>query len=208
MTTKIGEILSNEIFSVDPPFDIAMNSIYMDEEGWRHLLLGHRELRSTPSLLSNTISQATSVHTGGIAGRYYVRSTNVLSRGGKPMGVLIEREGERGRAFSASPADHLPGSVIWESSGSLYTSYDARSDVLYVSKGGAVSAYVKNEEDFDRIWMRVSEADDAPVGVTVFDMKGYWLSRKQELINRVSNFLRLLDTDIRYRIDRILSANA
>jgi hypothetical protein len=206
MTNKDGT-LSNEIFSVSPPFDIAMNNIYMDEEGWRHLLLGHREFRSTPSILSNTISQATSVHTGGVAGRFFVRSTNVLSRGGKPMGVLVERDGERGRAFSASPANHMPGSVVWESSGSLYTSYDSRSDVLYVSKGTTVSAYIKNEDDFDHIWLRVSEDDDEPVGVTVFDMKGYWLPRKQELINLVSNFLRLLDTDVGQRVDSILRAS-
>ena len=77
----------------------------------------------------------------------------------------------------------------------LVIDYDRDADVLYVNYGPSVPGYGDAGED-DMIF-RYSEADDAPIGVTIIGFASVgWPSRRRRLYYIISKHLHLNETTV------------
>jgi hypothetical protein len=169
-----------------------------------HIQLGHRGLTNiTQTGIKATVETPTRVYLSAESpNRFLFHSTDVQTKSGKPLMVVVERQAARGRVITASPHPKPQGQMLWESSGSIYSSYDPESDLFYLSKGAATDTYVNAEEA--HIWFRVADSDDTPLGVTVFDLKSFWRENKSDLISKISNFLMTAPKEIELRVENAL----
>lgn len=201
----MNDVYANtSIFTVTSTVDLAMTDIYLSDIAHAHILAGHRDLRSMMVLgVQATVEKSTAVYMSSkVPNRFLFKSDEVKSKGGNPMVVVVERHAEKGKIITASPRPNTKGQLIWESSGSIYSNYDDNADLLYISKGTARDADVIDSDEDDRIWYRAAEEDNSPVGVTIFDLRGHWRERVQELAGMVSRFLNVpsAEKDGRIRI--------
>lgn len=104
-----------------------------------------------------------------------------------------------GLSFVSKP-EPLPEFVDF----SLYSSYDKGADLLYISIGSPRDAYATETDDDDPIWYRVADEDDAPVGVTIFELRRYWATRITELVDKVGAFLGVLPEQVEIRVQAAL----
>ena len=196
---------NKDVFTTQSDADLGMSDIYLNDAQYRHMILGHRDLRSVVIMgIQQTIENPTHVYLSKSAGgRFVFRSDHVQTKSGKAMAVVVERDQDRGKVITATPHMNTGGQLVWESSGSLYSIYDKDGDLFYVSKGAARDAYAV-ESDEECLWFRLADADNAPLGATVFDLRKRWSSRIPELSKLVADFLNVLPTEISLRVDAAL----
>lgn len=193
-----------DIFSVRSSADLTMSDIYLDHHGMNYIQLGHRTLSNVTQFgIKSTIENPTRVYLSAESpSRYLFYSTDVQTKHGTPMMVVVEREDSRGRVITASPHPNPFGQMIWESAGSLYSSYDEKSDLFYLSKGAAADGFVAREEPY--IWYRAAEIDGSHIGVTVFDLRRFWAAKKADLVTKIAEFLGAVSGEIDLRIGSAL----
>jgi len=199
---------NTNVWTVTTLPDLGMTEIYLSEERLHHILLGHRDLRNViQHVVKETVENPTSVNLSRYGrGRMVFTSANIQSARGKSMGVVVEREDSRGKVITATQMTLPRRDLVWESAGSVYSSYDRDSDVFYVSKGGAQEAYVNDPEQEAGLWFRQSVDDDSPVGVTVFMFEHNWNpGRLHELAEQIAKFLFVLPSEIEARMKSALS---
>jgi uncharacterized protein YuzE len=79
---------------------------------------------------------------------------------------------------------------------SLRASYDDIADVLYVVTR-APALDTKSKEVEDGLVLRYDAGTNMPVGATIVDYKGHWLSQKRHLVAELSKFFDISDADAR-----------
>jgi hypothetical protein len=191
------------IFKVRSKADVAMDEIYLDESGYHHLVMGHRDLRSVIQLgVQATVAAPTQVYTSKTSlTRLIFASENVTTKGGRPMGVVVERENAHGRVVTATPMnDRTYGRLVWESASALQSMYDSQNDLLYLSTATADEAFAEESDD-PHLWFRRSDDDERPIGATVFDLRSYWRDRTGALIKMVAGFLRVMEIEVQVRVE-------
>lgn len=116
------------------------------------------------------------------------------------MKVVVERVGEQGKVITAtwSSPSHTE-ELIWDSSGALYTNYDAQNDVLYISKGATAVEYASDDEEFENLWLRKNDEDESPQGVTIFGLKKLVQEERDMLFQRIALFLGVTRDEIMLR---------
>lgn len=80
----------------------------------------------------------------------------------------------------------------------IQMSYDDIADVLILTFNPAVST--KNTEDEAGLILSYDLKTHKFVGVTIFDYKAYWLSKRKHLVRRLSNYFNTSLEDM----DRII----
>ena len=186
--------------------DLGVSEYYLDESGYNHIRLGHRDLGGfLLTGIKETVSNPTHIYKSSYdISRYQFVSYDVQSKRGHPMSVVVQLEGELGRIITASPKNKVNGQIVWDQKTGLYASYDDRSDVLYVSCGDARDAYAGDEDENGRIWFRFHEDDDSPAGITVFQAAAIWAQNGDALTSRVAGFLSIPQADVRRRMQELL----
>lgn len=82
--------------------------------------------------------------------------------------------------------------------------YDANGDVLYVSLGSPIPAYVDDDED--GVLLRRAQTSSMPCGVTVIAYaEGEWNQRFEELLAKMSEFLGVSESRLRSAIQSAMS---
>lgn len=192
------------IFEARSPADLGFTNIILTAERADHISTGHRDLGMLPNhLIRAAIEETTQVYDSHTAGRYEFLSNNVRTRGGRPAVVIVEREKEAGKIITASWKDKVNRPVIWDSDIELYSNFDPESDILYVSRGPAVVSYAVEDETNPDFWFKYSDDDESHTGVTVFNAREYARVRRNILVQRISEFIGLADTQVAGRIDRL-----
>ncbi len=200
---------SDLIFSVVSRADLGLERYFLDEEGYYHILLGHRDLKNVVIMgIEETVKSPTHVYKSTYDNKQYqFVSHEVVTARGHPMNVIIQVEGESGRVITATPKKKISGDIIWDAETGLYVSYDNRSDVLYFSHGDSRPSYADDEEDDGRVWLRFHEDDESPAGVTIFQAASIWNEQKDKLTARISEFLQVQPTDVVARVNALLIHN-
>jgi hypothetical protein len=197
--------MSGTIFSVRSNVDLGITEYYLNEDGYHHMLLGHRDLKNIIIMgIEETIKNPTHIYRSKYdVKRYQFVSYNVVTQKGHPMNVIVEMERPLARVITASPKNSISGMIVWDQTTGLYVSYDKNSDVLYISHEDARADYANDDED-PIIWFRFHEDDESPAGVTVFQAATMWAKQQPDLTNRISTFLHIQPQDVEQRIKALL----
>ena len=116
------------------------------------------------------------------------------------MKVIVERENDQGKIITATwSGNTFTEQLIWESSGTLYTNYDKKHDVFYISKGATTVEYSEDDPEFDALWLRKNEENDSPQGVTIFGLRKIPQHNRDRLFERIAAFLGVTKDDIGLR---------
>jgi hypothetical protein len=153
--------------------------------------------------VKGVLEKPTAVYDGNETSRY-VFVSDEIERNGKPMAVVVENTGSRAEVVTATWKRVEPKSKLWSSSGEVYSHFDPDSDIVYFSVGPALEAYAEEDETDPQIWYRYRFDDDAPCGVTVFDIQGRLL-RMDVLFEKISNFLGIAEAQVQERLSMVLS---
>lgn len=78
-------------------------------------------------------------------------------------------------------------------------SYDDLTDVMHLSYAHGIPT--KNSEDEAGLVLRYDHKTHKFVGVTIFDYKEYWDSRRRHLVRRLSNYFNISPDEIERIID-------
>lgn len=188
------------IFSVASVADLALRSYFLDDRQRQHILLGHRGLQSSISAIQTAVEGPTQVYRSkSDDNRLVFVSQNVVIGKGRPMKVIIERVGEEGKIITATWSGGTGSEqLIWDASGAIYTNYDDKHDVFYISKGKTAIEYAEDDTKFE-MWMRKNEEDDSPQGVTVFGLRKVPKENREELFQRIAIFLGVTKDEIGLR---------
>jgi Protein of unknown function (DUF2283) len=120
------------------------------------------------------------------------------------MAVIVERVSNEGEIITATWKDKVFGPIIWDATNGFYIDFDEDVDVLYISTGAAIEAYaVENEHDRD-IWYRKADADNSPVGITIFRAREREKKEKGWIARVASEFLGLTQAQLGERIESIM----
>jgi hypothetical protein len=79
----------NEIFRVTSTADLGLQSYYLDESGFHHIITGHRDLRNVIlTAVQNTVEEPTHVYRSTYDVRRYqfFSTNNTTSNGHRPSG--------------------------------------------------------------------------------------------------------------------------
>jgi uncharacterized protein YuzE len=193
------------VFVVQSKADLGIKQYILDEEGYSHILCGHRDLRSFVTGIKDTVENPTHVYRSNYhLKRFQFVSNSVTSAGGKPMNVIIEIGETQARVITASPRERTTGNIVWDDTSGLYASYDRQSDILYFSKGDSRSEYATDHADDERIWLRKYDHDDTPAGITVFDAAQLAQTKRQWLAHEISRYLNVSLADIGQRLEMLV----
>jgi len=194
------------IFSVSSVADIGLDNYYLNESGYYHIILGHRDLRNIILTgVKETIENPTHVHRSSYnLKRFQFLSYKVVSAGGHPLNVIVEAENTSGKIITASPKAKISGPMVWDKETGIYASYDRKSDVLYISHGSSDPAYADDDPTDDRIWLRFFEGDNSPAGMTIFEAYNMWSADGDKLAKRVSEFLGVHSNTVKTRVSNLL----
>jgi hypothetical protein len=194
------------VFSVASNADFGVTQYYLDEEGYRHIMLGHRDFRNFTTGIEEIVQNPIHVYRSNYdIRRLQFVSQNVVTGGGFLINVVIEIQPPLGRVITATPKGKIKGEIVWDSTFGLYASYDKRSDVLYLSHGDSRPAYAVDDKENERIWLRLNEDDDSPAGVTVFDVAKMSLEERRQLAAKAAAFLHVAPDEVSARIDRLVT---
>src|SRR5215207_413930 len=95
---------NDKLFSVASSADLGMTAIYLDSVGASHIELGHRDLRSFYMGIEHVVKEPTAVHLDKSRNdRFLFMSQNVVTGGGRPVVVVVERERDQGKIITATP---------------------------------------------------------------------------------------------------------
>jgi uncharacterized protein YuzE len=193
------------IFSVVSNADIGLDRYHLDEVGWRHILLGHADLKNFCAGIEDTVKNPTRIIRSNYnASRLQFVSDNVLSSGGKPMTVVIEMNPPVGTVVTASPRGNIKGKVLWDQTSGLRASYDDRSDIFYISCGGSEPCYSIDDDEDERIWLRFNDLDNKPIGVTIFEAGKLSTDVRKRFAVRAAQFLNMTLEEVNLRMNALL----
>jgi uncharacterized protein YuzE len=194
----------NEIFRVTSTADLGLQSYYLDESGFHHIITGHRDLRNVIlTAVQNTVEEPTHVYRSTYdVRRYQFFSTNNTTSNGHSMNVIIQVEGVIGRVVTASPKTRVKGELVWDTVTGLYASFDKQSDILYISIGGSGTSFADDDPKDERIWLRYFEDNKSPSGVTIFDASTLWQEDPNRLMAHVSDFLDVSKSELEDRVTK------
>ena len=192
----------NTIFSVSSRADLGVDRYFLDEEGCRHILLGHRDLKNFIIRgVQETVENPTHVYRSSYdLRRFQFVSHDVVTQKGYPLNVIVHTEGLIGRVVTASPKRNITGNKVWDVESGIYASYDRRSDVLYLSQGDSRPSYADDDKSDERIWLRYHEDDDTPSGVTIFAASAVLAEQSTSLAAKVADFLSVNREDVEARL--------
>jgi hypothetical protein len=199
------------LFETTSSADVAIERYYLDDAQRQHILLGHRGLAPIISCIKDAVETPTSVYLSkSVTARMLFVSTNVTTGGGHPMKVIIEREGTEGKIITASfSGGKYGGQLIWDSSGTIYSNYDEKHDVLYISNGASSVEYAEEDEEFgEHLWLRHNEETEAHQGVTIFGLKALADASRDALVLRAADFLGVTADSLKLRLAPVLRTRA
>jgi len=195
---------SPSVFSVASTAELGIREFVLTEDRWQHIMLGHRDLRSVCAMVVQAVvEKPTHIHTSTYDfKRLQFISQNITMGSGRPMLVIIEREGDIGKVITATPKGRVNGQLIWDSATGLHASYDKSADILYVSRGSAREAYAEDSEEDERLWFRYYDDDNSPAGMTIFQFGVRPNVEKQAIIKQISEFLNVSVVEVEGRVGR------
>lgn len=192
------------VFTASSSADFGLEKIFLTEDRLSHIMTGHRDLASVPFLsIKTAIENVTYVYNSHINHRLLFVSSSV-TKGSRayPLMVVVERSDHSGEIITASWKGNITGSVLWDSTNGLYTNFDEKADILYISQGPAIASYASEDEKDRDVWYRYSIDDDLPTGVTIFRAK----ARKgaAEGARIAAAFLGISEAQIQERLSAVL----
>lgn len=188
---------------------VPFTKIYMDENQAEHIARGHREFANLHLPIQEAIANPTRVYeavrshpSDGAYKRLQFVSDNVRTASGRSfLMAVVERDQDgAGKVITATWKGSVAGSVFWEAESNVFTHYDKDHDIAYISRGTPREAYAEDDSEFPSIWLRRSDEDDTPLGVTVFEFSHFWSAQKEKLVEKIAAFMSLGKDDIKIRL--------
>jgi hypothetical protein len=201
--TSIAASMTDVVFATVSNADLGFAEIYLTQRQADHISIGHRDVGSLVyTIVKQAIEQTTQIYLSAVPRRLVYLSSNVTTRSGHPMTVVIERVESKGKVITATWKDKVRGMIIWDSTNGLYANFDDESDVLYISRGPSVISYASEDPHDPDIWYRYSDDDNSHTGVTIFRAKE--LKSREMLAKIASYFLGVAETQIADRLANVM----
>ncbi len=197
------------IFNVTSSADLALQTYWLDDRQRQHILLGHRGIAQTAiSAVQSTIEVPTHIYRSKTDDNrfLFVSRDVVIGKQGRPMKVIVERVGSEGKIITATwSGNNFAEQLVWDSSGALYTNYDAQHDVLYVSKGATALEYAEDDPEIANIWLRRNDENDTPQGVTIFGLRKLPKNNRDAIFEKVAAFLSVTKDEVELRANVVFA---
>ena len=190
-----ANLLNNQdVFSQASPCPLVNGDVTLYKTTWEsHIKIKHPEVAGALQHIQNAIANPAYV-ARSLPGPNQIHADNLVfvSVDAKIrtsiLHVFVESPQVKPTISTAVYMKRRHADVLWTNEREdVHASYDAETDVLYISKDEPVPSLT--EEGADGLLLRYAISDDKPCGVTVVSFHQTWAGHEGDLATRIAKFL-------------------